>query len=88
MKNSFIRALMLSFLYWTNLQLSVADAQPTFGNAISLDGTSQCVSVPTAAAGAIGGKMTIEAWVYENSYGRSSRLMDFGNQPGNSEIVF
>jgi hypothetical protein len=87
MKNKLIAALALTSLYALNSQHSTARAQSPFGNAVSLDGVNQYVSVPTAAGSAVNSPLTIEAWVYVRAYASWSRLMDFGNGPGTDNIV-
>jgi hypothetical protein len=67
--------------------LCPARAQSPFGHALALDGVSQYVAVPTAAASGISNTFTIEAWVNLQAYNAESRLMDFGNGPAADNIV-
>ena len=79
-------AVLASFL-GLNSQRSTALAQAPFGNVLSLDGVSQYVSVPAAAASAVKDPLTVEAWVYVRAYSEWARLMDFGNGAGFNNIV-
>src|SRR5262245_58816749 len=79
-------AVLISF-FGINSQLSTAHAQAPFGNALSLDGVSQHVTVFAAAASAVNSPLTVEAWVYVRAYSEWARLMDFGNGAGFNNIV-
>lgn len=69
------------------LCIESAHAQTGPGYAISLNGSGQYLTVPTAAASALTGPFTIEAWVYVRAYADWSRLSDFATATGNNEIV-
>jgi hypothetical protein len=58
---------------------------PWWGNALSLNGTNQYVAMP--AANWFSGDLTIEAWVYERSYGNWARVLDFGNGASRDNVV-
>jgi hypothetical protein len=87
MRNKLFAALALILLGALNSQVFTARAQSPFGNAISLDGTDQYVSVPTAAGSAVNSPFTIEAWVYLRAYATCSRLMDFSSGAAVNDIA-
>jgi hypothetical protein len=62
-----------------------APAQVDWGNAISFNGTSNYVSVPSATW--FSGDLTVEAWVYVRSYGNWGRVIDFGNGTTNNILL-
>ena len=87
MKNRLFAALALTFLCALNSHLAAARAQSLFGNAVSLDGTDQYVSVPSAAGSAVNSPLTIEAWVYVRATTNRSRLMDFSSGSAVNDIT-
>jgi hypothetical protein len=87
MSNRLIAVAVLASFLGLNSQRSTAYAQAPFGNVLSLDGVSQHVSVPAAAASAVNNPLTVEAWVYVRAYSEWERLMDFGNGAGFNNIV-
>ncbi len=51
------------------------------GNAVSLDGTNDYVSLPTGIVSGLS-DFTVSAWVYLNDSRTWSRIFDFGGKPG------
>ena len=56
-----------------------------FGQALSLNGGGQYVSVPAGAW--FSNQFTVESWVYVRSYSSWSRLFDFGNGAGDNNVL-
>ena len=56
------------------------------GNAISLDGVNDHVSLPPDVVGGLS-DFTIASWVYLNSSSTWSRIFDFGGKPGSSMFL-
>ncbi|MES2477144.1 MAG: LamG-like jellyroll fold domain-containing protein [Verrucomicrobiota bacterium] len=56
------------------------------GNAISLDGVNDHVSLPPDVVGGLS-DFTVATWVYLNSSNTWSRIFDFGGKPGSSMFL-
>ena len=58
-----------------------------FGNCINFDGVDDYIQMPEMNLDYSQG-LTVAVWVHYNSFKHWSRIIDFGNGPGNNNIVF
>ncbi|NET80177.1 LamG domain-containing protein [Okeania sp. SIO1F9] len=62
-------------------------ADSNFGNCLSFDGVDDYIQMPEMNIDYSKG-ITVEVWVYYNSFKYQSRVIDFANGPGKNNIIF
>ncbi len=85
MKAFNVGALLLSVLLLASTPI-VAQAQTNNPGAVSLDGTSGFIQMPSGVW--FNGDFTVEGWVYVRSYHAWSRLIDFADGGGTNNVYF
>lgn len=69
-----------------SLTTSLSNPTP-FANALSFNGTSQSVQLPSHGFADFTNGFSAGMWVYPTSVGNYQRLFDFGNGPGSDNII-